>query len=42
MDGQGIYYYKNGDREMGNFLNDKKIGMHAFLYYSGKITLINY
>ena len=31
-------YYRNGDREMGNYLNDKKVGTHAKLQYNGVVT----
>ena len=37
-----LFYYKNGDREMGNYLNDKKIGKHATLHVNGNITLNKY
>ena len=35
-------YYNNGDKEMGNYLNDKKIGMHMILYIDGKNEIKNY
>ena len=37
-EGKGIYYYNNGDREMGNYLNDKRIGKHVKLHADGSIT----
>jgi len=35
-------YYKNGDREMGNYLNDKKVGTHMILYNDGKSEVKDY
>ena len=37
MEGKGIYYYNNGDREMGNYLNDCKVGKHVTLRNNGNI-----
>ena len=37
-EGKGVYYYKNGDREMGNYLNGKEIGKHVKLHADGSIT----
>ncbi len=31
--GEGIYFYSNGSRYEGNYLNDKKNG-HGSLFYS--------
>jgi hypothetical protein len=31
-------YYKNGDREMGDYLKDEKVGTHIILHSNGKIT----
>ena len=42
MEGQGILYYKTGDREFGNYLKDKKIGNHAILQHNGKVKSIKY
>ena len=33
-----VYYYNNGDREMGNYLNDKKVGKHVKLHLNGDVT----
>ena len=41
-EGKGIYYYNNGDREMGNYLNDKRVGKHITLHFNGKVTINNY
>ena len=41
-EGKGIMYYANGDREMGNYLNDKKVGKHIKLTATGKITNFTY
>ena len=30
-EGQGIFYYNNGDREMGDYYNDEEIGKHVML-----------
>ena len=30
-------YYTNGNREMGDYLNDKKIGKHITLTNNGEI-----
>ena len=37
MKGKRIYYYKNGDREMGDYLNDKEIGKHVTLTINGEV-----
>ena len=37
-EGKGIYYYKSGNREMGDYLNDQKVGKHVTLTIIGKIT----
>ena len=35
-------YYRNGDREMGDYLKDKKIGIHVKISSKGKISYKNY
>ena len=30
-EGKGIYYYVNGDREMGDYSNENQIGKHVML-----------
>ena len=35
-------YYQNGDREMGDYLNGKKIGKHAFLTVNGEVRSEDY
>ena len=35
-------YYSNGDREMGDYLNDQAIGIHAKLLYNGKVESKHY
>jgi len=35
-------HYSNGDREMGDFLNDKQIGIHAYLSKKGKVKQKKY
>ena len=42
MEGKGIYYYNNGDREMGDYLNDDKIGIHAKLNINGVVIQQQY
>ena len=41
-DGKGIMYYNNGDREMGDYLNHKPIGIHAKLLYNGQVSSCYY
>ena len=40
--GKGVYYYKNGDREMGDYLNGKKIGKHIILRKDGSTEIKEY
>ena len=35
---KGIFYYNNGDREMGDYLNNNRIGMHVILSTNGEIA----
>ena len=35
-------YYANGDREMGNYKDDKKIGKHVKLTANGKVITNEY
>ena len=35
-------YYNNGDRQMGDFLNEEPIGKHVLLKNNGEIETINY
>ena len=42
MDGKGIIYVNNGDREMGDFLNNEKVGKHVILHSNGKISTQNW
>ena len=39
---KGIYYYNNGNRAMGDFLNGKEIGIHVILTSDGNIKEIAY
>ena len=34
-EGKGIYYYNNGDRQMGDYYNDNPIGKHVTLTKNG-------
>ena len=36
-EGKGIYIFNNGDREMGDYLNGKPIGIHALFKANGEI-----
>ena len=36
-DGKGIIYYANGERYMGDYSNDKKVGKHVILDNNGNI-----
>ena len=35
-------YYINGDREMGNYSNDEKIGKHVKLTKDGEVKIENF
>ena len=35
-------YYANGDREMGDYLNDKKLGKHIIFHENGEIESKTY
>ena len=37
IEGKGKYYFQNGNREMGDYLDDKKIGIHIYLYSNGEV-----
>ena len=41
-EGSGVYYYQNGDREIGDYLNDAKTGKHILIDKSGKVVEKNY
>ena len=41
-EGKGIFYYNNGNREMGDYLKDKRIGKHVSLLPDGKVKINNY
>ena len=40
--GKGAYYYHNGDCEIGNWQDDKKIGTFAYLTKNGEVKAKNY
>ena len=42
MEGKGIYYYNNGDREMGDYYNGNPIGKHVMLTRNGEVKINNY
>ena len=37
-DGEGIFYYNNGDREMGNYIFDQRWRQHVSLSVNGFVT----
>ena len=39
MNGKGVYYYSDGIREMGDFLNGHEIGIHLTLHPNGKYSI---
>ena len=42
MEGKGIYYYNDGDREMGDWKDGKEIGKHVILNKNGEVKIENY
>ena len=41
MEGDGIFYFNNGDRMMGNYSNDLQIGRHVMITKNGDAKIIN-
>ena len=41
-EGKGIYYYANGDRQMGDYSNNKPIGKHVRLTRNWEVKIENY
>ena len=41
-EGKGIYYYNDGDRRMGDYLNDEPIGKHVILTKNGEVETEEY
>ena len=41
-EGKGIYYYNDGDREMGNSYDNKPKGQFVMLTKNGEVKIINY
>ena len=39
---KGICYYNNGNREMGDWKDDKKVGKHVILSENGEIKTEEY
>ena len=37
-EGKGIYYYTDGNREMGNYLKGRQVGKHVTLHSNGDVT----
>ena len=42
MEGKGIYYFNNGERIMGDYLNGSPKGKHFVLKKNGEIKIENY
>ena len=42
MEEKGIFYYINGDREMGDFKDGEKIGQHAKFIKNWGVKIISY
>ena len=42
FEGKGIYYFNDGDRQMGDYLNDNPIGKHVTLTINGEVEVNNY
>ena len=42
IEGNGTYSYNNGDMEIGEYLSDKRIGVHTKINKKGGMTIINY
>ena len=40
--GKGIIYSNEGDMEIGDYLNDNKIGKHIIIYANGNISSNKY
>ena len=38
MEGKGIYYSSNGDRILGDYLNNRRTGKHIILHSNIEIT----
>ena len=39
---QGVYYQSDGDRAMGDYINDKEVGMHVIFDSVGNVIEKNY
>ena len=42
MEGNGVYYFDNGDRMIGNYFNNNQIGIHAILTKNGEVKSKKY
>ena len=42
MDGQGAFYYSDGDREIGDYKEGIPIGVAAKLYKNGEVKPVKY
>ena len=36
--GKGTFYFNNGDKQTGNYLNDRKVGKHVILRVNSNIV----
>ena len=34
---KGVYYWNDGDRSMGDYSNDKEVGLHVILQANGQV-----
>jgi hypothetical protein len=41
MEGKGIFYHFDGDRQIGDYLCGQPVGKHAF-FSNGKVTINNF
>jgi len=41
MEGKGIFYHPDGDRQIGDYLCGQPVGKHAF-FSNGKVTINNF
>ena len=42
MEGEGVLYWSDGGRAMGDYYNDKRIGKHEMLTRNGEVKINNY
>ena len=42
MHGEGVWYFNNGDHEIGDYKNDKAIGVFARLWKNDEVKTVKY